>query len=196
MEPSPSTRLSLILRWSGGHSLLIRTPATSLPSAVLALSPFSESAILIHNGLVLDRSFSLAHQGVKNGDVLIAYERKRPFESQITQTPIQLKVMSIFAEVLKINDAYHQAYETDDPGFTYRRFIEAALAEEAEQPRPQEKTVIAKPEIGVTPLPVLEESSDDEEAENEEEAGARLVQAMAESIDAAAQFLAQRSNYE
>jgi hypothetical protein len=157
------SRLSLILRWVGGHSLLIRTPSTSLPSAVLALSPFSESAIVIHNGYVLDQSFSLAYQGVKNSDVLIAYERKRPVKSQIIRTPIELKVMSILAEVLKINDVYCDAYETEDPGFSYRRLLEALPVDEEPQTRGQENTVIGKPEIGTEPLPVLEERSEDEE---------------------------------
>jgi hypothetical protein len=63
-----------------------------------------------------NHSFSLAYQGVKNGDVLIEYERKCTFESKITQTPIELKVMSIFAEVLRLNDIYYDIRDshTDD----------------------------------------------------------------------------------
>jgi hypothetical protein len=80
--------------------------------------------------------------------------------SNSARTSYEAKLYSVMLEVLKINDRFYHAFETDQKGGTlFRRFFEAGeMIPWDGFPLPPDETVI--PETGVlstSPLPILEE---------------------------------------
>jgi hypothetical protein len=101
-------------------------------------------------------------------------------------------VESILTEVLKINDSYHQTFETNPRNiFAYQHLLENRPTDPWDDFwRLADCTVIGKPKLATAPLPMLEDD-DEEEEEEDERRGPKF-----ESIEEAGKFFAKNSGAE
>jgi hypothetical protein len=160
--------VTLTFRWPEGRSLSVQLSAVSNPEAAINLilqgGAASCDTRLIFNGRVLDNSLSLEFQGVRNGDTLVVYQRKK-FPPQVAVTSFDTKVRSVLLEVLRINDNYYHSLETHPKGgLMYHKLRDAGEFDPWDGFRPPpDETVTGAAKIGEAPLPSLLEDSDPEE---------------------------------
>jgi hypothetical protein len=141
--------------------------------------------LLFHDGKVLENSLSLEFQGVRGGDTLIVYQRRRATPSTAIAS-FDAKVRSVLLEVLRINDNYYQALETHRKAdLMYQRLREAAEFDPWDGFRPPpDDTVMPQAKIGVAPLQPPLDDAEEEEEDASDDAGFSMFG----SIEEAAKF--------
>jgi hypothetical protein len=162
--------LSLVLRWPTGASVAVRASPMSTPAAIIPAACGAHS-ILVRDGFVLDGRRSLVSQGIRSGDTLAVLDRGLIVRPGAKTTPFESKTQSILCEVLRIKDSHYRPLETSrDAELLCKQVLDEAEVDPWDGfVPPPDKTVIARPAIGATPLPQFteEESSDEDECLDE-----------------------------
>jgi hypothetical protein len=171
-----SSALTLTFRWPEGRSLSVALSPVLNPEAAINLilpgRATSCDTLLIFKGKVLDNSLSLEFQGVRTGDTLFVYQRKKlPVAAAVTS--FDTKIRSVLLEVLRINDNYYQSIETHPKGgLMYQRLREAGEVDPWDGFRPPpDETALGTATLGEAALPPLVEDSEPEEDDYSDDPG-------------------------
>jgi hypothetical protein len=145
-------------------------PAGSVCDIPGLKAPLSDRDLLVHRGRILDRHLSLEFQHVRDGDTILFYHGPDPRRDDPPSTSLETKMHSILLEVLKINDTFYRALETDPRGGILLKQCGEADAELPWDPfpLPPDETVIPKKTaLSEAPLPMAD--SDDSEEEDSDD---------------------------
>jgi hypothetical protein len=130
-------------------------------------------------------------QNVRDGDTIVYYHPPDLASEQPRRTSFESKVDSILREVLKINDSFYNALETDPRGgLLFNEFHSSEQDFPWDPfPLPPDETVVSdKKELSVSPLPLGEEESEEEDSED-------LPMPLFGSIEEAGKFFSKMSGH-